>query len=72
MLTSIILLIGIVLSTLLMDIVCMFLNDIEAFNSTSRYLGDLLNVDNPYIEHMVGQIYPTNLQLNNSSDTEKK
>ena len=48
-------------------------NDIiEAFNSTSRYLDDLLNIDNPYYEQMVGQIYPTELQLNkvNSSDTE--
>ena len=45
---------------------------IEAFNSTSRYLDDLLNIDNPYFEQMVGQIYPTKLQLNkaNSSDTE--
>ena len=45
---------------------------IEAFNSTSRYLDDLINIDNPYFEQMVGQIYPTELQLNkaNSSDTE--
>ena len=45
---------------------------IEAFNSTSRYLDDLLNIDNPYFEQMVGQIYPTDHQLNkaNSSDTE--
>ena len=45
---------------------------IEAFNSTSRYFGDLLNIDNPYFEQMVGHIYPTELQLNkaNSSDTE--
>ena len=44
---------------------------IEAFNSTSRYLDDLLNIDNPYFEQMVGQIYPTELQLNkaNSSNT---
>ena len=44
---------------------------IEAFNSTSRYLGDLLNIDNTYFEQMVGQIHPTELQLNkaNSSDT---
>ena len=33
---------------------------IEAFNSTSRYLDDLLNINNPYFEQMVGQIYPTN------------
>ena len=45
---------------------------IEAFNSTSRYFNDLLNIDNPYFEQMVGQIYPTELQLNkaNSSATE--
>ena len=45
---------------------------IEAFNTTSRYLDDLLNINNPYIEQMVGQIYPTELQLNkaNYSDTE--
>ena len=45
---------------------------IEVFNSTSRYLDDLLNIDNPYFEEMVGHIYPTELQLNkaNSSNTE--
>ena len=45
---------------------------IEAFNSTSRYLDDLLNIDNPYFEQMVGQICPTELRLNksNSSNTE--
>ena len=37
---------------------------IEAFNAPSRYLDDLLNIDNPYFEQMVGQIYPTELQLN--------
>ena len=36
------------------------------------YLDDLLNIDNPYFEQVVGQIYPTELQLNkaNSSDNE--
>ena len=45
---------------------------IQAFNSTSRYLDDLLNIDNPYFERMVGRIYPPELQLNkaNASDTE--
>ena len=38
---------------------------IEAFNSTPRYLDDLLNIDNPYSEPMVDQIYPTELQLKN-------
>ena len=43
---------------------------IEAFNSTSRYLDDLLHIDNPYFEQC--QIYPTELYLNkaNSSDIE--
>ena len=31
---------------------------IKAFNLTSRYLDDLLNIDNPYFEGMVNQIYP--------------
>ena len=49
---------------------------IEAFKSTSRYLGDLLNIDNPYFEGMVNRICPPELQLNqalnkaNTSDTE--
>ena len=45
---------------------------IEAFNSTSRYLDNLLNIDNIYFDQMVDRIYPTELQLNraNSSDSE--
>ena len=46
---------------------------VEAFNSTSRYLDTYsLNIDNPYFEQMLSQIYPTELQSNkaNSSDTE--
>ena len=44
---------------------------IEAFHSTSRYSDDILNIDNPYFEQMVGQIYPTELQLNKAnSNTE--
>ena len=31
-------------------------NIIEPLNSTSRYLDDLLNIDNPYFEHIIGQI----------------
>ena len=29
---------------------------IEAFNSTSRHLDDLLNIDNPYFEGMVNHL----------------
>ena len=45
---------------------------IEAFNSISRYLDDLLNIDTPYFKGMVNQIYPPELQLNkaNNTDTE--
>ena len=45
---------------------------IEAFNSTSRCLGDLLGVGNPYFEQVVGQICPAGLRLvgANSSDAE--
>ena len=45
---------------------------IHALNSTSRYLDDLLYIDNPYFEGMVNQIYLSELQLNkaNTSDTE--
>ena len=44
---------------------------IEAFNSTSRYFDDMLNIDNTYFDGMVNQIYLSELQLNkaNSSDT---
>ena len=44
---------------------------IDAFNSTSRYLDDLLNIDNIHFEHMVHRIYPAELQLNkaDASDT---
>ena len=48
---------------------------IEAFNSTSRYkmyLDDLLNIDNPYFEGMVNQIYPPELQLNKANTTDTK
>ena len=37
---------------------------IKASNSTSRYLDELLNIDNPYFEGMVNRIYPPDLQLN--------
>ena len=45
---------------------------IKAFNSTSRYLDDLLNVYNNFFNSMVNHIYPSELQLNtaNVSDTE--
>ena len=47
-------------------------NVIDAFNSTSRYLDDILNINNVYFDNMVSKIYPSELQLYkaNTSDTE--
>ena len=47
-------------------------DDIEAFNSTSRYLDELLNIDNIFFDSLVNRIYPSELQLNkaNVADTE--
>ena len=43
---------------------------IDAFNTTSRYLDDILNINKFYFDTMVSQIYPSELQLNkvNTSD----
>ena len=45
---------------------------IDAFNTTSRYLEHILNINNVYFDNMVSQIYPSDFQLNkaNTSDTE--
>ena len=43
---------------------------IEAFSSTSRYLDDLLNINNIHFEQTVNRIYPAELHKVNSSDTE--
>ena len=45
---------------------------IDVFNTTSRYLDDILNINNVYFVNLVSQIYPSELQLNkaNASDTE--
>ena len=45
---------------------------VEAFNSISRHLDDLHNINNPYFEQMASQIYPTEIHLYkaSSSDTE--
>ena len=44
---------------------------IDAFNTSSRYLDDILNINNVYFDNMVSQIYPE-LQLHkaNTTDTE--
>ena len=42
---------------------------IEAFNLTSRYLDNLLNIDNTYFDGMVKQIYLSELQLNKANSS---
>ena len=34
---------------------------VDALNITSRYLDDILNIDNVYFDNMVSQIYPSEL-----------
>ena len=41
---------------------------IDAFNSTSRYLDDILNINNVYFDNMVNQIYPSELQLTKANN----
>ena len=36
---------------------------ILVLNTTSRYLDDILNINNVYFDNMVSQIYPSELQL---------
>ena len=44
---------------------------VDAFNTTSRYSDDILNIDNVYFDNMVSQIYPLELQHKAyNSDTE--
>ena len=43
---------------------------IDAFNDTSRYLDDILNIDNPFFAHFVPSIYPRELTLNKANETD--
>ena len=47
---------------------------IDVYNTTSRYLDNILNINNVYFDNMVSQIYSSELHLNkaNTSDTEAK
>ena len=42
---------------------------IDAFKTTSRYLDDILNIDNLYFDNIVSQIYPSELQPNKANNT---
>ena len=45
---------------------------IDASNTTSRYLEDILNINSIYFNNVISQVCPSELQLNraNTSDTE--
>ena len=45
---------------------------IDAFNTTSRYLDDIININIVSFDNILSQIYPSEIQLNkaNTSDTE--
>ena len=45
---------------------------VDALNTTSRYLDDILNIDNVYYDNMVSQIYPSELQLNKANTSDAK
>ena len=45
---------------------------IDAFNTTSEYLDDILNINNVYFDTMVSQIYTSELQLNKANTTDTK
>ena len=46
---------------------------ITEFNNTSRYLDDILNLDNPFFDNLISSIYPNELHVKlnkaNNSDT---
>ena len=44
----------------------------DAFKTTSRYLDDILNINNGYFDNMVSQIYPSELQLNKANTSDAK
>ena len=45
---------------------------IDAFNTTSRYMDDILNINNVYFDTMVSHIYPSELQLNKAYTSDTK
>ena len=45
---------------------------IEALSSRSRYLNDLLTIDNNYFNGLISQLYPSQRQLNKANSSETK
>ena len=40
---------------------------VDDFNTTSRYVDDILNINNIYFDNMLSKIYPAELQLNKAN-----
>ena len=45
---------------------------IDMFNDTSRYLDDIVTIDNPDFEKHIPDMYPTELQLNKAITSDKE
>ena len=45
---------------------------IDMFNDTSRYLDDIINIDNPEYKKYIPDIYPAELQLNKANTSDKE
>ena len=45
---------------------------VDKFNDTSRYLDDILTIDNPEFEQHICDIYPAELQLNKANTCNKE
>ena len=45
---------------------------IDKFNDTSRYLDDILTIDNPTFAEHIPDIYPRELQLNKANTSDKE
>ena len=45
---------------------------IDAFNTTSRYLDDILNINNVYFDNMVSQMYSSELKLSKANNSDKE
>ena len=45
---------------------------IDASNTISRYLDDILNINNVYFDILISQIYPSELQLNKANTSVPK
>ena len=45
---------------------------IDAFNTSSRYLDDIFNINNVCFDNMLSQLYPSELKLNKANTSDKE